>query len=228
MSLVQTNETAVDLARLKLRLAGISLGLREARLLRGAIATGQVRSEFHNHRDDTLVYRHPLVRYDTSFGVPRIVGIGAGAMLTKTLQLPATIKLGQQQVEILDSSIESERVVIGPSKEPIQYLLGSPLLPLNQKNDRIWRKGNKDDRQNLLDRVLIGNVLSFCKTVGLHVSEKIVVKTNLAPAGAFVLKPGVRMRGFRGSFEINFHLPEFWGLGKSSSRGFGTIVRKRG
>ena len=33
------------------------------------------------------------------------------------------------------------------------------------------------------------------------------------------------MLGFLGTFFVNFSIPDYWGLGKSVSRGFGTIVK---
>ncbi|MEW6006895.1 MAG: CRISPR-associated endonuclease Cas6 [bacterium] len=36
---------------------------------------------------------------------------------------------------------------------------------------------------------------------------------------------GTPMLGFLGDFSINFDIPDYWGIGKSVSRGFGTIVR---
>ena len=31
--------------------------------------------------------------------------------------------------------------------------------------------------------------------------------------------------GFLGTFSVNFEIPDYWGIGKSVSRGFGTVVR---
>ena len=31
--------------------------------------------------------------------------------------------------------------------------------------------------------------------------------------------------GFLGTFSVNFDIPDYWGIGKSVSRGFGTIER---
>jgi hypothetical protein len=39
-----------------------------------------------------------------------------------------------------------------------------------------------------------------------------------------ILKPGVELLGFEGSIRINFRLPLRWGIGKSSARGFGTLI----
>ena len=33
------------------------------------------------------------------------------------------------------------------------------------------------------------------------------------------------MLGFLGTFSVNFEIPDYWGIGKSVSRGFGTIKR---
>ncbi len=32
---------------------------------------------------------------------------------------------------------------------------------------------------------------------------------------------------FLGTFSVNFEIPDYWGIGKSVSRGFGTVVRHR-
>ncbi|MDY6854939.1 MAG: CRISPR-associated endonuclease Cas6 [Thermodesulfobacteriota bacterium] len=34
--------------------------------------------------------------------------------------------------------------------------------------------------------------------------------------------------GFLDTFYVNFEIPDYWGIGKSMSRGFGTIVKTDG
>ena len=34
---------------------------------------------------------------------------------------------------------------------------------------------------------------------------------------------GTPMLGFLGTFSVNFEIPDYWGIGKSVSRGFGTV-----
>jgi hypothetical protein len=36
---------------------------------------------------------------------------------------------------------------------------------------------------------------------------------------------GTTMLGFLGTFSVNFEIPDYWGIGKSVSRGFGTIKK---
>jgi hypothetical protein len=33
------------------------------------------------------------------------------------------------------------------------------------------------------------------------------------------------MLGFLGTFSVNFEIPDYWGIGKSVSRGFGTVMK---
>jgi len=33
------------------------------------------------------------------------------------------------------------------------------------------------------------------------------------------------MLGFLGKFSVNFEIPDYWGIGKAVSRGFGTVKR---
>jgi hypothetical protein len=37
----------------------------------------------------------------------------------------------------------------------------------------------------------------------------------------------VGMTGFKGTFSVNFELPDYIGLGKSASRGFGAIIKEK-
>jgi len=32
------------------------------------------------------------------------------------------------------------------------------------------------------------------------------------------------MIGFLGTFSVNFEIPDYWGIGKSVSRGFGAVI----
>jgi len=36
---------------------------------------------------------------------------------------------------------------------------------------------------------------------------------------------GTPMLGFLGTFSVNFEIPDYWGIGKSVSRGFGTVMK---
>jgi len=37
----------------------------------------------------------------------------------------------------------------------------------------------------------------------------------------------IPLLGFLGTFSVNFEIPNYWGIGKSVSRGFGRVVKKQ-
>ena len=77
-------------------------------------------------------------------------------------------------------------------------------MALNQENHRTWSRSTSAEQLGLLGRVLVGNLLSLSKAIGLHVEERLRAEIDLEPDGWHELKPGVRLLGFRGSFRVNF------------------------
>jgi Cas6b C-terminal domain len=71
-------------------------------------------------------------------------------------------------------------------------------------------------------RVLVGNCLSLAKSFGQHVHCRLAAETPGLRSRNCRLK-GVPMIGFLGTFRINFLIPAWLGIGKSVSRGFGTV-----
>jgi hypothetical protein len=155
-----------------------------------------------------------------------LLGLDAGALLLRGLPTWETLRLGPRDYRVLDRSRTDGRVELGPSREPITYRFQTPYLALNQENHIRWQRSTADDRCRLLERVVIGNLLSLSKSMNLNVTEQLFAGVDLTPAGDFDLKPGVRLLGFRGAIHVNYSLPDFWGIGKSSARGFGTLARE--
>jgi hypothetical protein len=148
-----------------------------------------------------------------------------GALILRGVRPFSELRLGTEVHAVRGHERSHGRPAIGPSPNPCRYSLETPYLALNQDNHRSWARGSAVDRRRLLERVVVGNLLSFSKAVGLHVGERLRAEVALDPDGWHVLKPGVRLLGFRGSFRVNFLIPDLWGLGKSSARGFGTLTR---
>ena len=203
-----------------------ALGLEDARWLRGAVAGLVDRPELHQHDGQGLVYQHPLVRYEVCADEAMIRGLAEGAFLLRGLPCLSELRLGPQEYAVLHRCVESRRVQVGPCSGSTIYHFETPYLALNHENHKTWERGDPFARRRLLERVVIGNLLSLAKAVRLDVAERLHAEVDLQPAGWYELKPGVRLLGFRGAIQVNFTLPERWGIGKSSARGFGTLSQK--
>lgn len=74
------------------------------------------------------------------------------------------------------------------------------------------------------DKREYGDVISMLKGLGYTVPAPIKDNIHKIREVQTRLK-GNPMFGFLGSFSVNFEIPDYWGIGKSVSRGFGTIKR---
>ena len=62
------------------------------------------------------------------------------------------------------------------------------------------------------------------KSLGFIVEQEIKLKSiNFREKKVFL--KGNPMLGFLGTFSVNFEIPDYWGIGKSVSRGFGTVKK---
>ena len=96
-------------------------------------------------------------------------------------------------------------------------------MGLNEKNHSIYLKYSNAGRKKLLDRILIGNILSFYKGIGYNARKEILLTSELKEKQTKF--KNIDMLAFEGSFVCNAILPEHIGLGKAVSRGFGTIIK---
>lgn len=196
--------------------------------LRGAIA-GLYPDEIilHQHFDDSRVkYNYPFVQYKNIKGNHLLLGIGEGAKLISTLNLVGeTITLSDKPYKILKKDVLIEELLYGIKQVNSVYSFLTPWLALNEKNyEQYHRLGSWGKRKELLEKILIGNIISMSKSLGYTVPEFIYAKIVKLKEVHTSLK-GTPMLGFLGSFSVNFEIPDYWGIGKSVSRGFGTVKK---
>jgi len=183
--------------------------------------------EVHHHQPDgTLLYRYPVVQYKIIQDNCVIIGFGAGIEIVKKIfdELKVIIIDGNWQ-DILAKSLYNYTDEFGTAADFIAYTFLTPWLALNEENYETYQKyGNWQKRRELLTKILIGNILSIAKGINYTVTEPISVKFDHLRETRTTLK-GTPMLGFLGNFQVNFAIPDYWGIGKSVARGFGTIGR---
>jgi len=113
----------------------------------------------------------------------------------------------------------------GATSSHISYSFLTPWLALNEKNYakylklKIWK-----EKKEFLAKILIGNIISMSKSLDYTVAAPIKADMQNIREVKTSLK-GLPMIGFLGNFSVNFEIPDYFGLGKSVSRGFGTIEK---
>jgi len=180
----------------------------------------------HNHyADGSHIYRYPLVQYKVVNKVPMLVGVGEGAPLLVELFLQIReLELEGQAIPVHQKNIRSAKATIGVSEgELFQYRFETLWMALNQKNYTAYQKAEEQERRRILDKILVPNMISFLKGIGYREEGRILAKASTEEQATKFKDQ--KMLAFHGTFTTNMQLPDFIGLGKSVSRGYGAIVR---
>ena len=178
----------------------------------------------HNHGEDGHIYRYPLVQYKVIDGIPTLIGLDEGSNLILDIGISEEeINIEGARFCLERAEITTESTFFGITDKIDEYIFKTPWLALNQENITKYNAADEIERDNILTKILIGNLLSMAKYLNLRVEDQIRVKLNIKPIK--VNFKGKTMAGFRGGFKSNFCLPDYIGIGKSVSRGYGSIKK---
>ena len=196
-----------------------------------------VRGFFARHQPDNLllhqhqgtgdahqfVYIYPRVQYRVRAGTIELFGIAEGPdaveHATRGLSL---VDLAGRVYQVVGIDYRAEEIELYGCSEPRSYRFVSPWLALNQKNFGRFRRSGPGERTFLLQRILVGNILSMCKSLGIYVAEHIAASIDLQTESCPVKDQD--MLGFAGVFAVNFAIPPGFALGHLVSIGYGEIA----
>lgn len=227
---MESSTHMVAIARLKLRLER-PLRPGEAPALRGFFGNKfEQQVLLHNHgANDELIYQYPKVQYKVVDRVANVIGIEDGAKVLERLWLSIDqTKIGGEDLRVLESTFQWTDDPISVVSEPIPYRFVTPWLALNQENFREYTQlRSAEGKLEKLNKLLIGNALSLCKSLGIFLRERLIADCSDLSTIKTTLK-GQPMVGFVGAFALNLQIPALLGLGKSVSRGFGSVEIREG
>lgn len=209
----------------------IQLSQRDGHKLRGYFSEqfGRESDLWHNHTEDGKpIYRYPLIQYKVVEGVPRVIGLEKGAQLLIDHFLEVNeIRINELVIPVHSKQVNSQSLDIGVQPQLYTYQLATPWFALNQEKYQEYKQASKDERTRILNGNLISNMFSLMKEVGYREEERIMTQVmDLKPVSSKF--KGRTMTMFKGRFVTNVLLPSYIGLGKSVSRGYGTIVLEKG
>jgi hypothetical protein len=202
----------------------------DATKLRGFFATRfNEYALLHQHIDvDKLLYTYPRIQYKIIGGTAIVLGIEEGAEVLKEIyDQYDELTLGESVYTIVERGLTIKEEEFGISPGLLSYEFITPWLALSQQNYQRYLESGMKERRELLQRTLIGNILSASKGLEYVVLDEIKVGIGRLRQRKCELK-GTTFIGFLGRFMVNFQILDYMGLGKSVSRGFGTIKRLSG
>lgn len=192
--------------------------------------TERVSSLYHNHKSDIeVIYRYPLIQYKTIGGKASIVCLEDGTNdihhLLQANNLDFQIGRFCKSFSIDEISFVKKDVEV--VEQPQSYLLKN-WIALNQNIYPKYHALNNDriKQRDLLEGILRGNILSFAKGLNWWIKERVEVKIIeiLSANPTPIYKNKKAAIAFNIKFESNVILPDFIGLGKRTSVGFGIVT----
>jgi hypothetical protein len=199
---------------------------------RAAIAglVGKDNILFHHHReDDKYLYRYPLIQYKVINNHPAIFSMeeGAGEVLNLIEKRKNEIKVHGKKMSLNVLNLHLKQSTLQVWDKFFSYHLRH-WIALNKNNYKDYNDLLPlKERVLLLEKTLVSHILSFAEGVGWNVDKKIELFINDIHKQRWVKYKNIGLLAFDITFTTNVSLPDYVGLGKAVSVGFGAVKRIR-
>ena len=211
----------------RLELLNIKMKPRDSEKIRGYLGNKYDELDIlHNHKNDKFIYRYPKVQYKIIKNKPIILGINEGSNIISNIGInDDMLIIGDKPINTFEKKISINNNEYGIANDYIKYEFLSPWIALNQKNIDIYRNSSEMEKEEILKKILIGNIISMSKGLNYTVSDQVKCWINLRKVNINI--KDIKHIGFMGEFKVNFNIPDYFGIGKNVSNGLGTIKRCR-
>ena len=195
---------------------------------RGAVIAkaGKEHIIFHNHLNDReFLYGYPVIQYKRIGKNPGIICIDYGIDEIHHLfnNTNMEIFVGQRPVSLVVKNLQMQQYNLQVWEKHFEYRLYN-WLALNQENYEKYQALNDELSQIVfLENILKANIISFAKGVKWDVDKQISLRIDELIKSKIVPYKQQKLLAFDIRFRTNVFLPDFVGLGKGVSLGFGTV-----
>lgn len=180
------------------------------------------KGELSNGSTGPIPYFYPRLQYKIIRGGPIIAAVNEGcSLLWDIYDKLEDLNDRDNGFKIIEKRLIEKKSLFGITDRLIKYRFLTPWLALPEENFKKYLLMDEEGRSKMLIKVLDGHIRSVSESLGYEIHEEINIKTNIK--GNYIFQRDIHVAGLFGSFTANFEIPSFLGLGKSVSRGFGTI-----
>lgn len=181
---------------------------------------------FHNHIDDSFRYSYPLIQYKSIDGKATIVCVNDG--MDETSRILAlnnqTINIGGKNATMILEKFDTQEAELTINDVFLRYKLNT-WLPFNPENFNIYKNTTSlICKIELLQKILTGNILSMAKGLGIVLDDTLEVVITRLSDPKTVKHKGASLFAFDVEFITNTELPQYIGIGKGVSKGFGVVT----
>ena len=181
---------------------------------------------FHHHLDkEKYLYRYPLIQYKTIYHQPTIICIDQGVdEIHKYFEKRSwDIRVNDRVLEMKVARLDLNQFNLQVWNKHFKYSIHN-WIALNSENlEKYNALTGLTDRIGFLEKILTGNILSFAKGIEWTVDKQIELKILDFKEPRTVKIKTSDLVGFNMVFSTNIFLPNYIGLGKAVSKGYGTI-----
>ncbi|MCW5921725.1 MAG: hypothetical protein KIS77_05230 [Saprospiraceae bacterium] len=200
---------------------------------RGAVAAkaGYEHELFHNHNNETggYHYRFPLIQYKHNHGRPMLVCLNEGIEeLHHFFSQPDwTLNLNGRATPVRIHSLDVRQCSLEVRERHARYHIRQ-WLALNEENYGLYtRLPGLPERLMLLQQILQNQLVSLLHQLGCEKDGRVEVRVQHLKDERWVSYKGVKVLAFSLEFTCNVGLPDFVGIGKGCSIGWGVVRRLR-
>ncbi|MCL1965828.1 MAG: hypothetical protein FWF66_05170 [Candidatus Bathyarchaeota archaeon] len=216
----QTKEYTVKICRVKLNVSDQDyISAVKLRGFLGSLFVDDV--EFHHHSERS--YHYPLVQYKRVNSDLLVLGFqDYASVLMNKLSVVDSISTRRGSFRVDSQEMTLSTWIV--RNVGCCYDFVTPWLALNEVNYSNFKYCDREAQKVFLEKILVGNTLSCLKGLGIFVDYRI--EAYIVSFRSFCVSAhGNPFEAFTARFFLNVDLPDFIGLGKSVSKGFGTIRR---
>lgn len=198
---------------------------------RGAVIekVGRSHTAFHNHAGgEGFLYKYPVIQYKIIHNRPSFFCVGEGVdQIHHFFGLKSwDVIVNGEKLNLTIHKLDLNQCMLNVWDKKFSYSIRN-WLALNAQNYKEYQAiSNLKEKAEFLEKKLTGNILSFAKGVDWHIEKQVQVELQQLKAQKMIRYKGVPLMAFDVDFKTNVFLPNYLGLGKSASHGFG-VVRMR-
>lgn len=196
---------------------------------RGAVIASLKRKNilYHNHDENGVIYKYPRVQYKRINKKATIVCVKEGVDAIHELFTSGNFiyRIGEKEVDMHIESVNTYENNIDFCDSLKSYHIHN-WLPLNSENYQEYQAIERyADKILFLEKKLKANFLAFFSSIDYHVDKHINLDILNITEPILVSYKGVKLMAFDVDFKVNLLLPNYIGIGKSASVGFGIITK---